>query len=89
MGQGTSAAPTGTPGMPSIPGMSGAAPGAAPSGQTATLSDNQVKAIAMLMSNLDKSGQTAQGMGTPQGQGMYPQTSTIQGGTYFNPHQQR
>lgn len=84
MGMGTSGAPT-------TPDVAGAPAAAAPPAQTpgSGLTDNQVKAIAMLMSNLGKSGQNYQGISAPQGQGMYPQTSTLQGGTYFNPNQQR
>lgn len=52
------------------------------------LTDNQVKAITMLMSNLGKGGQTA-GMPQPQYQGGPSQTSTIQGGTFINPNAQR
>jgi hypothetical protein len=86
MGMGTSGAPA-TPEVPGAP----AAPAAAPAAQTpgSGLTDNQVKAITMLMSNLGKSGQNYQGISAPQGQGMYPQTSTLQGGTYFNPNEQR
>jgi hypothetical protein len=83
MGQGTSAAPVDT---------AVAAPAQAPGNQTSSngsgLTNNQVKAIAMLMGNLGKSGQGFQGISS-QGQRATPQASTIQGGTYFNPNQQR
>lgn len=80
MGQGTSAPPT----DPNA-GASNVAPGSSAKG----LTDNQMKAIAMLMGNLGKSGTAVTGMTSQQGPDMYPQTSTIQGGTYFNPNQQR
>jgi hypothetical protein len=88
MGMGTSTAPV-TPEVPGAPGTP--APPATPGAQRpgAGLTDNQVKAIAMLMGNLGKSGQAVQGISAPQGQSMYPQTSTLQGGTYFNPNQPR
>ncbi|MFC5476556.1 hypothetical protein [Massilia suwonensis] len=86
MGMGTSGAPA----IPEVPGAP-TAPAATPGTQKpgSGLTDNQIKAITMLMSNLGKTGQNYQGIGTPQGQGLYPQTSTLQGGTYFNPSQQR
>jgi hypothetical protein len=76
---------------PGMPGAAAAPAGASATGQTpgAGLTDNQIKAITMLMSNLGKQGQMAQGFNASQGQGMYPHTSTIQGGTFFNPNQQR
>jgi hypothetical protein len=83
MGFGTSTPPTDATATPAAT----AAPGAPAAGST--LTDNQIKAITMLMSNLGKQGQMAQGINAPQGQGMYPQTSTLQGGTYFNPNQPR
>lgn len=80
MSQGTSAPP-----VDPNAGASNVAPASSAQG----LTDNQLKAIAMLMSNLGKGSSPAAGLNVPQGQGMYPQTTTIQGGTYFNPNQQR
>lgn len=60
-----------------------AAPGAP---GTPALTDQQVKAISMLMGQMGKGAPAVAGMGG-QAQRYIPQTSTMQGGTYFNPQQ--
>lgn len=80
MGQGTSA-----PVTPDTPDASAAAS----NGQrNPNLTPQQTQAIAMLMSQMGKTGQLAPSM-QGQTQQNTPQTVTVQGGTYFNPYQQR
>jgi hypothetical protein len=75
MGIGTSTPPT--------------TPAAQPTAQTpgSNLTPQQTQAIAMLLSQMGKNGQMAGGM---QGQTPHtqPQTTTVQGGAYFNPNKQ-
>lgn len=78
MGQGTSQPPA----IPATP----AAPASA--ANTSSLNDNQLKAITMLMSQLGKGGSVMPG-GLPQQSKPTLQTQTLQGGTVFNPNQQR
>lgn len=80
MGQGTTPPPAAAPAT---------AAGAAATPDKPALTDNQVKAIAMLMGNLGKGAPAIAGMQGQPIQQTYPQTSTVQGGTYFNPYQQR
>jgi 3-oxoacyl-ACP reductase-like protein len=76
MGQGTSPPPV----APAAPATG--APNAS------SLSDNQLKAITMLMSQLGKGG-SAVPAGSQQQIPPGMQTQTMQGGTVFNPNQQR
>lgn len=78
MGQDTSQPPA----IPATP----AAPASA--ANTSSLNDNQLKAITMLMSQLGKGGSAVPG-GLQQQIQPGLQTQTLQGGTVFNPNQQR
>jgi hypothetical protein len=80
MGQGTT---------PPAPAVSAAPASTAATPNQPALSDNQVKAIAMLMGQLGKGASGVAGMQGQPIQQTYPQTSTLQGGTYFNPQQPR
>lgn len=75
MGQGTT---TPAPDVTAAPGIPGA-PG------NPALTDQQAKAISMLLGQMGKGAPVA-GMG-PQAQRYIAPTSTMQGGTYFNPQQ--
>jgi hypothetical protein len=75
MGQGTS-----TPPEPAAP--------ATAAKSTSALNDNQMKAITMILSQLGKGG-GAMPVGSQQQARPAMQTQTVQGGTMFNPSQQR
>lgn len=79
MGQGTSPPPV-APAAPAAPATGAPNP--------SSLSDNQLKAITMLMSQLGKGG-SAVPAGSQQQIRPGMQTQTMQGGTVFNPNQQR
>lgn len=77
MGQGTS------PSAPAVP----ATPAANGQATASNLTPQQAQAIAMLLSQMGKGGQSTAGM-QGQAQRTLPQTSTVQGGSYFNPNRQ-
>jgi hypothetical protein len=89
MGQGTTPPPevgasaaSGATGATGTSGASGAA-------GTSALSEQQAKAIAAMLSQLGKNAPAFGGIQGQQTPRNYPQTSTVQGGTYFNPQQAR
>ena len=77
MGQGTT-----TP----APNVTAGTAGSTTAPSTPSLTEQQAKAISMLLSQMGKGAPAVAGM-NGQAQRYIPQTSTVQGGTRFNPQQ--